>query len=110
MEPQRQSKRQTSKRILVANTVLLWVAIGYALWTGQTSAAIAFVGTIWSFAAAYMGIGHLDFKTAANLAIETQTPGEEINVVSTQSLEAPSGGDGDIGFVIHRPQALSGGG
>ena len=99
MTTRRQSKRSTSKRVLLANTILLWVAVGYALWTEQTSASIAFVGTILSLATAYMGIGHLDYKTAAKVAIETQTPQEDMSAVSAQILEAGSDADGPVSSV-----------
>ncbi len=62
MMPRKSSKRRTSKFWLATNTGLAWVAIFYALHTGQGATVIAaLVGIIGNYGV-YTAVGHMDLR------------------------------------------------
>lgn len=70
----KKSTRKFTKIIIFGNMALVWIVIIVALATNQASSVIdpafALIGTLFGL---YVGIGHLDYRKAAQLAIESLT-------------------------------------
>lgn len=59
----RNSRRTFSKRLVILNCILAWVAIFYSIYTGQSQyVAIAGLTFIASLGGVYMGVGNSDLK------------------------------------------------
>ncbi len=65
------SSRRFSRGVVIANCVAAWVAIGIAIRHGEGVAGIVVPAALTLIAwlvAGYMGVGALDFRTAAQAA------------------------------------------
>lgn len=75
---QPRSNRRFTKRILLANMILIWalvfVSVVYQQAEHVIPGAMALIGTMFGF---YTGIGHLDMRKAVELSIDRLTKGNK---------------------------------
>jgi hypothetical protein len=60
------SKRTYSKRLVALNIALCWVVIFYAIYAGLADVAVAGLAIIATIIGAYVGVGHMDFRSVLN--------------------------------------------
>ena len=74
------SSRKFTKTIVVFNLVMIWVLMLSSVYYQQAehvvAPAVALIGTIFGI---YAGVGHLDFRKAVELSIDSVTSKEEHN-------------------------------
>ena len=72
------SSRSFSKRVLVANALLAWGAIYFAIAQGQAEAiAASGFALIAALYGAYTGIGHLDYRSVLAAGAAPAAPEEQ---------------------------------
>ena len=67
------STRRFSKTVATVNLALAWSAIFYSIYQGQATAiAVGAFGLIGTIYGAYVGVGHLDYRVAADAQKEVE--------------------------------------
>lgn len=62
----KQTKRIYSKWLVALNIGLCWTVIFYAVYSAQADVAVAGLAIIATIIGAYVGVGHMDFRSVLN--------------------------------------------